>query len=138
MDSFLARLPPSRAQIARYLIVGIITTALYLGSMLAFESLNPTLGTFWVVSWSFSIALAFNFFAHRMFTFSSPAISLRASITKYLLASLGNYGAQVLIVSAFHDLLNWELILAATLASGFGVVGGYLTSSVWVFRRVPK
>jgi putative flippase GtrA len=138
MDSFLTRLPVFRSQVARYIFVGILTTAIYLGSMTAIESLTTTFGTFWIVSYSFLIALAFNFLAHRRFTFSSSSNSWRGSIAKYLIASGGNYGAQVLIILTLHDFFSWNLIFAATLASGFSVVVGYLTSSLWVFRKASS
>ncbi len=135
MDPFLTRLTGLGVEAARYILVGILTTAIYLGSMMAFESYKPSMGTIWVVSCSFSIAVTFNFLAHRRFTFSSSSNSWRGSIAKYLLASVGNYGAQLVIISALHDFLSWDLMFSAILASGFSVVGGYLTSSLWVFRK---
>ena len=130
----------NKAQKARFVLVGIVNTAIDFGFFfLASNSLHNAVIANYI---STSIALAFSFFANKNYTFESRSSSVRREISLFLAFTLfGLWVLQPLVIlgvekATHHTQLKHALVLlvAKVIATVVSLIWNYATYSRFVFK----
>ena len=126
-------------EIIRYLIVGVMTTAVSIGSYFFFTEtfLNPDnplqLQIANILSWIASVTFAY--FASRKYVFHSSNKKLITEMTLFYLARITTLGIDVLIMLIGVTLLNGNDKVVKLLAQLIIIICNYVFSKVFVFKR---
>lgn len=117
----------------RYILVGIVNTVIYSCLLWFFLSVNKFQHPV-SVGLAFIMAMCFQYFANKHFTFGVESSSLRG-VYRYLVAALVNYIFSVFVVWVGLDIISLSTFSASLLSAFFASVIGYFLSLFWVYRR---
>lgn len=125
-------------QIARFVLVGLVTNAVYLAALAVCQY---ALGTvLWLgAALAYVASAVFNYMAHRQFTFRSGAGHIDALPRYAAVQGVGlaiNSGLLAVLVTRFQ----WNFALVQVLALIAVTAWSYVAQRVWVFAapRVPR
>lgn len=120
-------------QLLRYSLVGLINTFFY--AVLLFISLKSLEAPRPVsVAAAFVIAMIFQYFANRSFTFRSKQ-RLGGELLRYLIAALLNYIITLVVIFIAVDCLRLSEAWASVSAGLLTAFTGYFFSLLWVFSN---
>jgi putative flippase GtrA len=122
------------ALFSRYSIVGIANTLVY--GVLLYLFLTASVIPNWAsVSCAFALAMVFQYFANRIFTFRSRSSSpVRTQFSKYILVATLNYGLTLFIVETLTGGDAFSKLIASSVAAVVTAFVGYVLSAYWVYR----
>lgn len=117
---------------ARYIVVGLSNTLIYSGLLWFFLAMDrfayPT-----SIAFAFSLAMIFQYFANKYYTFEVRSLSVSEVIRYFVLAGL-NYIISVFLVWIGLDLLHLNFLAASVISAGFVAGFGFLMSMLWVYK----
>ena len=123
---------PVFGRFAKYTAVGVVNTFLYAALLFLFlkhvDMPKPIL-----VAVAFLLAMSFQYFANRAFTFRSEE-KISKELPKYFAAALVNYLITLLVVFVAIDILLVSEAWASILASLVTAISGYFLALIWVFK----
>jgi putative flippase GtrA len=132
---------------ARYLIIGVLNTLVDLGVLSFFLYFNPTKTTDWFYVFfkalSFILALgnSYYFNGHFSFSDSKQTGSFLSRISKFLTVSLLAFVINISLSTLVNHFNIWSLsprfwgVLAAFIASLFGLMINFVGYRFWVFKK---
>jgi putative flippase GtrA len=117
----------------RYLLVGAANSVIY--SCLLWVFLSYSDFAFAIsIAFAFIIAMCFQYFANKYFTFGVNSASFGEAV-RYLVAAATNYLVSVLAIWICLDILDVSKLLASLFSAFSAAVAGYFLSFFWVYRK---
>lgn len=117
----------------KYCMVGVINTGLYLGVLwfcIKHIKISNELSTFFALL----ISLVFQFTMNRKYTFKLRKTNITVK-SKYLILTVINYVLSNFCLLVFLNNFKWSVEVSLLVTTCFLVVGGFLISNYWVFKR---
>lgn len=139
MKQKIKKLIIDNAEILRYLIVGVLTTAVSLGSyfILVRTVLNPEsakqLQLANVISWF--LAVLFAFFANRKYVFRSKEKDVISEIGKFFASRIGTLVVDMAIMFLLVTVLKMSDVSAKLIVQVVVLVLNYVLSKIFVFTK---
>ena len=129
-------------EIVNYLIVGVLTTVVSLGSyyVLVFTILNPKDGIQLqianIVSWI--LAVTFAYVTNRRFVFESKGRNVVKEATKFYLARASTLLIDMFFMFLFVSIINMDDKIAKIIVQVVILVLNYIFTKVFVFKNSAK
>ena len=129
-------------EIVNYLIVGVLTTVVSLGSyyVLVFTILNPKDGIQLqianIVSWI--LAVTFAYVTNRRFVFESKGRNVVKEATKFYFARASTLLIDMFFMFLFVSIINMDDKIAKIIVQVVILVLNYIFSKVFVFKNSAK
>lgn len=118
-----------------YLIVGVLTTVISIGVFgLCHRSLHMNTVLSNVISWI--VAVAFAFFANKIFVFRSASWELAVVIREavaFVSARLLTLGFDIVFVYITVDRLHWNDLISKTASNVVVMIVNYVASKLFIF-----
>lgn len=118
-------------QALRFIVIGVFSTALYFGLLMALQSVVPSIMILTAIC--YILSMIFNFFAQGLFTFQVQRLTspqMRRFVVMHLSALLVNSTAMEIMVNS----VDLHIIAAQILVSGCITVATFLLSRRWVYN----
>ncbi|QKV19809.1 GtrA family protein [Oricola thermophila] len=121
------------SRIARFGIVGIAATMLYMVLALAFEASFPRWPAAAGAVGAYAIAGLFSYFAHKLFTFGSECDHAQEA-PRFIVVTLGGYALAALLPLVLHDIMKLPLLLPVLLTATLVPIVNFIALRWFVFR----
>ena len=119
--------------IPRFLLVGAISAALYLGiSLVTVTWLHWN--TFLGISIAFVMSTIFHYMANRHFSFQASSGRHRKQIPRYAVVWAVNYGISLLTVWLVSNVLGLPSFVTVVISAVLTSLSGYFLGRLWIFR----
>ncbi len=131
-----------RREVVSYLIVGVLTTLVSLGSyfLCVHTFLNPNDGFQLqmanVISWI--CAVTFAYFTNRKYVFKSKEKNIAFEAVKFYASRLGTLGMEMLIMFILVTLIGMNDTPGKFIAQILVMIANYFISKIFVFRKKHK
>lgn len=120
-------------EIINYIIVGVLTTLVSIGSYWLFRFVIKNYIVLSILSWIFAVAFAY--FTNRAFVFESKEKDLLKEITKFVSCRLLTLGLEVILMVVFVSLLHINDMISKIILQIIVLVTNYLLSKLFVFVK---
>lgn len=114
----------------RFVLIGLASTALYFGLLIALRGAIP--GTFALTAVCYALSMVFNFAAQGLFTFRAARLTGQ-SARRYAVMQIGALLANSLAMVALVDGLGAPLLVAQLGVTGAVAAAVYVISKRWVY-----
>ena len=118
---------------ARYLVVGLLSTAMHFLSTIAFVEIEGMAPAPASVA-GFMVTIVAAFFLHSVWTFDTPESPLQ-SFLKYALVSLSGLALNTLLMFATTEWLHWHYIWGLVLVVLIVPPWNFVLNLLWSFRQ---
>jgi putative flippase GtrA len=122
-------------QFLRFIVVGIVATAIHYALLIAFVELlgwDPVPAS----ALGFALSACVNYVLNRGFTFQSKAKHTQAAL-RFAIVALTGLGWTALLMYALTDRLNFAYLLAQVCTTGLVLIWNFFGNALWSFA-VPK
>ena len=120
-------------EIINYVIVGVLTTIVSIGSYYLFRFLTKNYIVLSIVSWVLSVTFAY--FTNRAFVFESKEKNIVMEISKFVGSRLFTLGLEVVLMILFVSIMKVNDMVAKITLQFVILVTNYLLSKLFVFRK---
>lgn len=120
-------------EIINYIIVGILTTFVSIGSYWLFRFVIKNYIVLSILSWIFAVTFAY--FTNRAFVFESKEKDLIKEIAKFVSCRLLTLGLEVMLMFVFVSLLHINDMVSKIILQVVVLVSNYLLSKLFVFVK---
>ena len=120
-------------EIINYIIVGVLTTLVSIGSYWLFRFVIKNYVILSVLSWIFAVAFAY--FTNRAFVFESKEKDMLKEISKFVSCRLLTLGLEVALMFIFVSLLHINDMISKIILQVVVLVSNYLFSKLFVFVK---
>ena len=120
-------------ELINYIIVGVLTTLVSIGSYWLFRFIIRNYIILSVISWV--LAVAFAYFTNRMFVFESKEKNILEEISKFVSCRLLTLGLEVVLMIVFVSILNINDMISKIILQVIVLITNYLLSKLFVFRK---
>jgi len=120
-------------EIINYIIVGVLTTLVSIGSYWLFRFVIKNYIVLSILSWIFAVAFAY--FTNRAFVFESKEKDLIKEVTKFVSCRLLTLGLEVILMFVFVSLLHINDMISKIILQVVVLVSNYLLSKLFVFVK---
>ena len=121
----------TRARPARFILIGLASTAVYFALLLALRSVIAS--TTILAALCYALSMCFNYVAQGLWTFQTQRLSTR-SLGRYAIVQGMALAINALAMGILVDGLGWALLLSQVLVTGFVAVCVYVLSAIWVYQ----
>ena len=120
-------------QLVRFFVVGVSG---YMANLVTFAVAVHLLGVDYrlAATISFVVAVSNNFVWHRLWTFVVRHAAWRQQAMRFLVVSLGSFGASLLILQWLVGSLEVEKVLAQAISLGVVAPVSFVCNKIWSFR----
>lgn len=131
-----------RREVISYLIVGVLTTLVSLGSyfLCVHTFLNPNNGFQLqlanIISWI--CAVTFAYFTNRKYVFQSKEKNIFLEAVKFYASRLGTLGMEMLVMLILVTLIGMNDTPGKFIAQILVMIANYFISKIFVFRKKNK
>ena len=131
-----------RREVISYLIVGVFTTLVSLGSyfLCVHTFLNPNNGFQLqlanIISWI--CAVTFAYFTNRKYVFQSKEKNIFLEAVKFYASRLGTLGMEMLVMLILVTLIGMNDTPGKFIAQILVMIANYFISKIFVFRKKNK
>ena len=120
-------------EIINYIIVGVLTTLVSIGSYWLFRFVIKNYVILSILSWIFAVTFAY--FTNRAFVFESKEKDMLKEITKFVSCRLLTLGLEVVLMIVFVSILHINDMIAKIILQIVVLVTNYLLSKLFVFVK---
>lgn len=120
-------------EIINYVIVGVLTTFVSIGSYWLFRFVIKNYIVLSILSWIFAVAFAY--FTNRAFVFESKEKDLIKEISKFVSCRLLTLGLEVVLMMLFVSVLHINDMVSKIILQVVVLVSNYLLSKLFVFVK---
>lgn len=120
-------------EIINYVIVGVLTTLVSIGSYWLFRFVIKNYVVLSILSWVFAVAFAY--FTNRAFVFESKEKDLLKEISKFVSCRLLTLGLEVVLMVLFVSILHIDDMISKIILQVVVLVSNYLLSKLFVFVK---
>lgn len=120
-------------EIINYVIVGVLTTIVSIGSYYLFRFITKNYIVLSIVSWVLSVTFAY--FTNRAFVFESKEKNIVMEISKFVGSRLFTLGLEVVLMILFVSIMKVNDMAAKIILQFVILVTNYLLSKLFVFRK---
>lgn len=120
-------------EIINYVIVGVLTTLVSIGSYWLFRFVIKNYIVLSILSWIFAVAFAY--FTNRAFVFESKEKDLLKEISKFVSCRLLTLGLEVVLMMLFVSVLHINDMISKIILQVVVLVSNYLLSKLFVFVK---
>lgn len=120
-------------EIINYIIVGVLTTFVSIGSYWLFRFVIKNYIVLSILSWVFAVAFAY--FTNRAFVFESKEKDLIKEITRFVSCRLLTLGLEVVLMVLFVSVLHINDMISKIILQVVVLVSNYLLSKLFVFAK---
>lgn len=120
-------------EIINYVIVGVLTTLVSIGSYWLFRFVIKNYIVLSILSWIFAVAFAY--FTNRAFVFESKEKDLLKEISKFVSCRLLTLGLEVVLMMLFVSVLHINDMVSKIILQVVVLVSNYLLSKLFVFVK---
>lgn len=131
-NSQCAAAPPF-GRFFRFGLVGIATATLYVVAGTTIWTLTDT-SKVSSSTMAFMIAITFNYFAHKLWTFQSRIVN-RVTAPKYATVIAGGMLINAMVVRIGSQQLEWHYVTVQIIAVAIIIVWNFTLFNAWVFRH---
>ncbi len=124
-------LPLRVQQFMRFLVVGVIATAVQYGVLIVgveFYGWPPV----WASGAGFALGAVVNYVLNRSFTFQSNAAHSRA-VLRFSIVALAGLGWNVVLMHLLSERLNYPYLVAQVLTTGVVLIWNFCGNALWSF-----
>jgi putative flippase GtrA len=119
-------------QIARYLLVGLVTFCTYFVLLHVLIDLLDVRYPL-AVGIAYPAAVVVHFFSNRKYTFRSTSEALVRQILRYLVLIVISYSLQVSTIYVLYEMLGLDFYFAVLCGIGTTLIFGFILQRHWVF-----
>ncbi len=123
-------------EIINYIIVGVLTTLVSIGSYWLFRFFISNYIILSIISWI--IAVAFAYITNRKYVFESKNTNIKDEITKFFGSRLFTLGLEVLLMMLFVSVFKMNDMLSKIILQFVVQVLNYIFSKLFVFKKDKK
>lgn len=120
-------------ELINYVIVGVLTTIVSIGSYYLFRFITKNYIVLSIVSWVLSVTFAY--FTNRAFVFESKEKNIVMEISKFVGSRLFTLGLEVVLMILFVSIMKVNDMAAKIILQFVILVTNYLLSKLFVFRK---
>lgn len=120
-------------EIINYVIVGVLTTIVSIGSYYLFRFITKNYIVLSIVSWVLSVTFAY--FTNRAFVFESKEKNIVMEISKFVGSRLFTLGLEVVLMILFVSIMKVNDMAAKIILQFLILITNYLLSKLFVFRK---
>ena len=120
-------------ELINYVIVGVLTTIVSIGSYYLFRFITKNYIVLSIVSWVLSVT--FSYFTNRAFVFESKEKNIVMEISKFVGSRLFTLGLEVVLMILFVSIMKVNDMAAKIILQFVILVTNYLLSKLFVFRK---
>lgn len=120
-------------EIINYVIVGVLTTLVSIGSYWLFRLIIKNYIILSILSWFFAVAFAYC--TNRAFVFESKEKDLLKEISKFVSCRLLTLGLEVILMVLFVSILHINDMISKIILQVVVLVSNYLLSKLFVFVK---
>lgn len=120
-------------EIINYIIVGVLTTIVSIGSYWLFRFVIKNYVILSILSWIFAVAFAY--FTNRAFVFESKEKDMLKEITKFVSCRLLTLGLEVVLMVVFVSFLRVNDMISKIILQVVVLISNYLLSKLFVFVK---
>ena len=120
-------------EIINYVIVGVLTTIVSIGSYYLFRFITKNYIVLSIVSWVLSVTFAY--FTNRAFVFESKEKNIVMEISKFVGSRLFTLGLEVVLMILFVSIMKVNDMAAKIILQFVILITNYLLSKLFVFRK---
>ncbi len=120
-------------EIINYVIVGILTTIVSIGSYYLFRFLTKNYIVLSIVSWILSVTFAY--FTNKAFVFESKEKNIIREISKFVVSRLFTLGLEVVLMILLVSIMKVNDMVAKIILQFVILVTNYLLSKLFVFKK---
>ena len=120
-------------ELINYVIVGVLTTIVSIGSYYLFRFLTKNYIVLSIVSWVLSVTFAY--FTNRAFVFESKDKNIVMEISKFVGSRLFTLGLEVVLMILFVSIMKVNDMAAKIILQFVILITNYLLSKLFVFRK---
>ena len=120
-------------ELINYVIVGVLTTIVSIGSYYLFRFVIKNYIVLSIVSWVLSVAFAY--FANRAFVFESKEKNIIREISKFVGSRLFTLGLEIVLMILFVSIMKVNDMVAKIVLQFVILITNYLLSKLFVFKK---
>ena len=120
-------------ELINYVIVGVLTTIVSIGSYYLFRFVIKNYIVLSIVTWVLSVAFAY--FANRAFVFESKEKNIIREISKFVGSRLFTLGLEIVLMILFVSIMKVNDMVAKIVLQFVILITNYLLSKLFVFKK---
>lgn len=120
-------------ELINYVIVGVLTTVVSIGSYWLFRFIIENYIVLSVISWILSVTFAY--FTNRAFVFESKEKDIIKEISKFVSCRLLTLGLEVVLMILFVSIMHINDMISKVILQFVVLVTNYILSKLIVFRK---
>lgn len=120
-------------ELVNYVIVGILTTIVSIGSYWLFRFIIKNYIILSIISWI--LAVTFAYFTNRAFVFESKEENIIKEMTKFVSCRLFSLGLEIVLMILFVDIMHINDMISKIILQVVVLVTNYVLSKLLVFKK---